>query len=76
MDAGETVVEGKTEVGPIEQVAGKFVVVDKIAEVESAVDETGVELETDVALEGEVEAETVKADADCWRERVGSGHGG
>ncbi len=76
MVAGETVVEGRTEVGPIEQVARKFAVVDGIAEVGSAVDETGVESETDVALEGEVEAETVEADADCWRERVGSGRGG
>ncbi len=34
---GGTVAEGKTEVGPIEQVAGKFAVVDEIAGVESAV---------------------------------------
>jgi hypothetical protein len=55
--AGGIVVEGeivavcKTEVGPIEQVAGKFAVVDEIAKVESAVDEIEVELEADVALE-------------------------
>ncbi len=34
---GGTVAEGRTEVGPIEQVAGKFAVVDEIAGVESAV---------------------------------------
>ncbi len=59
------------EVGPIEQVAGKFAVVDEIAGAESEVDETGVESEVDVALGEEVEAETIKADADCWREGVG-----
>ncbi len=74
--ARETVAEGRTEVGQIEQVAGKFVAVDEIAGVESAADETGVESETDVALEEEVEAETVEADADCWRGHVGLEHDG
>ncbi len=74
--AGEIVVEGRTEVRPVEQVAGKFVAVDEIVEVGSAVGGTGVESETDVALGEEVEAETVEADVDCWRERVGLGRGG
>ncbi len=63
---------GRTEVRPIEQVAGEFAAADEIVRVESAVDETGVESEMDVALVGEVEAETVEADVDCWRERIGS----
>jgi len=50
--------------------------VGEISEVESEVDGTGVESEADVALEGEVEAETVEMNADCWHERVGSGHDG
>ncbi len=74
--ADGTVVVGRTEVEPIEQVAGEFAAVDEIAGVESALDETWVESEMDVALEGEVEAKTVEADVDCWRERVGSGRGG
>ncbi len=76
MVADETVVEGRTEVRPVEQVAGKFAVVGGIAEVESAVGGTGVESGTDVALGEGVEAETVEADVDRWRERVGSGRGG
>jgi hypothetical protein len=75
--AGESVADDRTEVGPVEQVAGKFAVVDEIAGFESAVDAgTGVESEMDVALVEEVEGETVKADVDCWLERVGSGCGG
>ncbi len=74
---GEIVAVRKTEVRPIEQVAGKFAVVDEIEEVETAVDEIGVESEKDVALEDEeVEEGTVKLDDDCWRERVGLADGG
>ncbi len=72
----EIVPESKTEVGPIEQVAGIFAVVDEIGRVESAADETGVESEVDVALEVEVEVKTVEADADCWCERAGLECGG
>jgi len=74
--ADGTVVGGRMEVRPIEQVAGKFAAADEIVRVESAVDETGVESETDVAFVGEVEAETVEADVDCWRERVSWEHDG
>ncbi len=72
VDEGEIVEEGKTEVGPIEQVVGKFAAVDEIARVESVAGGTVVESEVDVALEEEVGGETVKADADCWCERVDS----
>ncbi len=70
--ADENVAEGRMEVGPIEQVAGKFAAAGGIVKVESAVDVgTGVESETDVALVEEVEGGTVEADVDCWHERVG-----
>jgi hypothetical protein len=71
-----TVAEGGTEVRPIEQVARKFAVAGEIVEVESVVVGNGVESETDVALVEEVEGGTVEADVGCWRERVGSEHGG
>ncbi len=75
--ADESVAGGRTEVGPVEQVAGKFAAVGETAGVESAVDAgTEVESETDVALVEEVEGETVEADVDCWREHVGSERGG
>ena len=51
--------------------------VGEIVEVESAVEvETVVEMEVEsgtvVALGCSIEEEPVKADADCWRGRVGS----
>ena len=61
------------EVGPVEQVAGKFAAVDEIAGVESAVEvETEVESGTVVALGCSAGGGPVEADADCWRGRVGS----
>ncbi len=68
---GSVVAEGsaagdRTEVVPIEQVAGKFAAAGKIAKVGSAVDAgTGVESDTDVALVEGVEEGTVEADVDC-----------
>ncbi len=81
--AGEGVVaEGSvaddiTEVGPVEQVAGKFAAVDETVEVESAVEvetevETEVESDTVGALGKLAGGGTVEADVDCWRGRVGS----
>jgi hypothetical protein len=72
VDEGEIVAECKAEVGPIEQVVRKFAAVDEIARVESAAGGIVVESEVDVALEEEVGGETVKVDADCWRECVDS----
>jgi hypothetical protein len=64
---------GTAEDGPVEQVAGKFAVVDEIAGVESVVGvETEAESDMVVAL-GKVAGEgIVEADVDCWRGRVGS----
>jgi hypothetical protein len=68
-------IERKSD-GPVEQVDGKFVVVDETEEAEVAADEIGVESEKDVALEEKkVEEGTVKADVDCEREHVGLADG-
>ena len=66
-----------TEVGPVEQVAGKFAAVGETVEVGSAVEvETVVEMEVEsgtvVALGCSAGEGPVEADADCWRGRVGS----
>ncbi len=54
------------EVGPVEQVAGKFAAVGEIAGVENAVGvETEVESGTVVALGRVAEGEIVEADVDC-----------
>jgi hypothetical protein len=74
---GETVVECRTEVGPVERADGKFAVVDEVAEVEIVAGEIGVESEKDVALEDEeVEEGIVEADVDCEHERVDLVDGG
>jgi len=66
-------VDDIAEVGPVEQVAGKFAAVGETVEVESAVEvETEVESDTVVALGKLAGGGTVEADADCWRGRVGS----
>ena len=75
---GSVVAEGSvaddiTGVGPVEQVAGKFVAVGETVGVESAVEvETEVESDTVVALGKVAGGGTVEADVDCWRGRVGS----
>jgi len=74
---GETVVECRTEVGPVERADGKFAVVDETEEAEVAADEIGVESEKDVALEEKkVEEGIVEADVDCEHERVDLVDGG
>ncbi len=61
-----SVVGGRTEVGPVEQVAGKSAATDEIVEVGSAVG-AGTEVESGkvVALGEVAEEGTVKADVDC-----------
>jgi hypothetical protein len=57
---------GTAEVGPVEQVAGKFEVVDEIAGVENAVEvETEAESGMVVALGKVAEGGIVEADVDC-----------
>ena len=64
---------GIAEVGPVEQVAGKFVAEGEIAEVENVAGvETEVESDTVVALGKVAGGGTVEADVDCCRGRVGS----
>jgi hypothetical protein len=62
----ENVAGGTAEVGPVEQVAGKFAAVDEIAGVECAVEvETEVESGTVVSLGKVAEGGIVEADVDC-----------
>ncbi len=64
--AGGNVADDIAEVGPVEQVAGKFAAVDEIVGVESVVEvETEVESDTVVALGKVAGGGTVEADVDC-----------
>jgi hypothetical protein len=72
---GEIVVVGKTEVGPVGQVDGKFVEADEIVGVENVETEADSMSDVDLAL-GEVVGDTVEADVDCRRVRVGEAGAG